>query len=247
MFNKENTVEQLLLDTLAGRTGAFPDQVAEKVADYAPRAKLAWSYLPTDHLPRNYSDVFVEDHAWAALLRLNPEIAAQPDRADEVLYRLRAIPLAVQSDGLVRANELFTEWLRNEKTMPFGKNGEHTPVRLIDYDHPANNDYIVTSQWVYPVKDGGKRFDIVLLVNGFPLVIGEAKTPVRPAVTWVDGASDIHNGYEKSTPAMFVPNVFSFPNSSPWANAWNNFANATNKACCTASISSRSYSSWPRK
>jgi hypothetical protein len=42
--------------------------------------------------------------------------------------------------------------------------------------------------------EGGKRFDIVLLVNGIPAVIGEAKTPVRPAVTWVDGTSDIHNG-----------------------------------------------------
>ncbi len=42
------------------------------------------------------------------------------------------------------------------------------------------------------------------------MVIGEAKTPVRPAVTWVDGANDIHNGYEQSVPQMFVPNVFSF-------------------------------------
>ncbi|MHB8883223.1 MAG: type I restriction endonuclease subunit R [Thermodesulfovibrionales bacterium] len=74
----------------------------------------------------------------------------------------------------------------------------------------ANNKYVVTSQWVYPVKEGGRRFDIVLLVNGLPLVVGEAKTPVRPAITWVDGASDIHNGYEKSVPQMFVPNVFSF-------------------------------------
>lgn len=48
--------------------------------------------------------------------------------------------------------------------------------------------------------DKKRRFDIVLLVNGIPLVVGEAKTPVRPAVTWVDGASDIHNGYEQSVP-----------------------------------------------
>jgi type I restriction enzyme R subunit len=49
-----------------------------------------------------------------------------------------------------------------------------------------------------------------MLVNGIPLVVGEAKTPVRPAVTWVDGASDIHNGYEQSVPQMFVPGVLSF-------------------------------------
>lgn len=58
--------------------------------------------------------------------------------------------------------------------------------------------------------EGGRRFDIVLLVNGIPLVIGEAKTPVRPAVTWVDGAIDINQGYEKTVPQMFVPSIFSF-------------------------------------
>ena len=210
MFTEENTVEQLLIDTLTGRSAAFPDQVAEKVADYAPQAKSTWRYVPADQLPRHYSDVFVEDYARAALVRLNPEIAAQPERAGEVFYRLRAIPLAVHGDGLVRANEHFAEWLRGEKTMPFGSNGEHSQVRLIDFSNPENNEYIATSQWVYPAKDGGRRFDIVLLVNGFPLVIGEAKTPVRPAVTWLDGAADIHNGYELSVPAMFVPNVFSF-------------------------------------
>ncbi|MCB1793961.1 MAG: type I restriction endonuclease subunit R, partial [Candidatus Competibacteraceae bacterium] len=115
-----------------------------------------------------------------------------------------------QSEGLVRANELFAEWLRGEKSMPFGERGEHTPVRLIDFENLSNNDYVVTNQWVYPVKEGGRRFDIIMLVNGIPLVVGEAKTPVRPAVTWVDGASDIHNGYEQSVPQMFVPNVLSF-------------------------------------
>ncbi|WP_419601398.1 type I restriction endonuclease subunit R, partial [Thiolapillus sp.] len=166
--------------------------------------------MPAEELPRQHSDVLVESMVRDALIRLNPEIKAQPDRVDEVLYRLRTIPLSVQSEGLVRANELFAEWLRGEKSMPFGERGEHTSVRLIDFDDLSNNDYVVTNQWVYPVKEGGRRFDIIMLVNGIPLVIGEAKTPVRPAVTWVDGASDIHNGYEQSVPQMFVPNVLSF-------------------------------------
>ncbi|MEI7424986.1 MAG: HsdR family type I site-specific deoxyribonuclease, partial [Candidatus Staskawiczbacteria bacterium] len=41
-------------------------------------------------------------------------------------------------------------------------------------------------------------------------VVGEAKTPVRPAVTWLDGAFDIHNVYENAVPNLFVPNIFSF-------------------------------------
>ena len=55
--------------------------------------------------------------------------------------------------------------------MPFGECGEHTPVRLIGFDTLANNDYVVTRQWVYPVKEGGRRFDVVLLINGIPVVI----------------------------------------------------------------------------
>ncbi|GAB7079135.1 type I restriction endonuclease subunit R [Megalodesulfovibrio paquesii] len=192
MFNETNTVEQLVLDTLCAGTGS------------------PWRFIPAEELPRQPADVLVESMVREALIRLNPDIAAQPDRADEVLYRLRTIPLSVQSEGLVRANELFAEWLRGEKSMPFGERGEHTPVRLMDFENLSNNDCVVTSQWVYPVREGGRRFDIVLVVNGIPLVIGEAKTPVRPAVTWLDAASDIHHGYERSVPQMFVPNVLSF-------------------------------------
>lgn len=207
MFNEENTVEKMVLDTLCGFLSGIT--VADGTTAYAGKA-AGWKFVPAEQLQRQHSDVFVEPMLREALVRLNPEIKAQPERADEVLYRLRTLPLAVQSEGLVRANELFTEWMRGEKSMPFGERGEHTQVRLIDFSNLANNEFIITSQWVYPVKEGGRRFDVVLLVNGLPLVIGEAKTPVRPAVTWVDGASDIHNGYEKSVPQMFVPNVFSF-------------------------------------
>ena len=207
MFNEENTVEQMVLDTLCG--GVTSNMVAEELASYGGEIK-GWRFMAAEELPRQHSDVLVESMVRDALIRLNPEIKAQPDRADEVLYRLRTIPLSVQSEGLVRANELFAEWLRGEKSMPFGERGEHTPVRLIDFENLSNNDYVVTNQWVYPVKEGGRRFDIIMLVNGIPLVVGEAKTPVRPAVTWVDGASDIHNGYEQSVPQMFVPNVLSF-------------------------------------
>jgi type I restriction enzyme R subunit len=55
-----------------------------------------------------------------------------------------------------------------------------------------------------------KRFDIVFVANGLPLVIGEAKSPARSAVTWFDGAYRVSEIYEKQVPAIFVPNVFSF-------------------------------------
>ena len=92
--------------------------------------------MPAAQLPRQSTDVMVESWVREALIRLNPEIAAQPDRADEVIYNLRACILSVQADGLVRANENFMAWLRGEKTMPFGPNGEHVTVRLVDPSSP---------------------------------------------------------------------------------------------------------------
>lgn len=188
MFDECNAVEKLVLGILAP----------------------TWRYIPCDELKRQHSDVMAESMVQAALIKLNPEIAASPDRADDVIYQLRSIILSVAGEGLVHANERMMQWFRGEHSMPFGENGEHVPIRLFDYDRIENNDYIITNQWIYPKVEGGKRFDIVLLINGFPVVIGEAKSPVRPAVSWVDGADDINNIYEKVIPQMFVPNVFSF-------------------------------------
>jgi len=170
---------------------------------------LGWKFIPRTELNRTDTEVFILKDLVDALIRLNPEIKAQPERADEVIYKLRAALYSVRSDGLVRANEEFMSWLKGEHSMPFGKNGEHVPVKIIDFDNPSNNRYIVTTEYPF-TSDVNKRMDVVLLVNGIPLVIGECKTPTRNAVSWVDGALDIHDDYEKTVPALFVPNVFSF-------------------------------------
>ena len=208
IFNEANTVEAFLRDQLSGgiQQTTAPPGFARK-----GRSLLGagWHYLAPQDLPRQPNDVFIETFVRDALIRLNPDIAANPDRAEEVLYRLRAIVLAVRSDGIISANEQFTEWLRGDKTMPFGDNYDHVPVRLIDFDNLDNNQYIVTCQYTYRAGATEKRPDLVLLVNGFPLVIIEAKTPVRQAVSWVDGAIQLHDDYEKNIPELFACNVFS--------------------------------------
>lgn len=204
MFTEANSVENFIRDLLCGKAASRVKWVSERGVSSTPQ----WQYIAATQLERKEHDVLVEEEVRRALIRLNPEISARPDLADEVIYKLRAILLSVRSDGLVRANEEFTAWLRGERSMPFGPNNEHTSVTLIDFKHPRNNSYILTTQLTY--RNPEKRFDVVLLVNGIPLVVGETKTPVRPAISWVDGADDIHNDYEVSVPAFFVPNVFSF-------------------------------------
>src|SRR5204862_1157960 len=105
---------------------------------------LGWHFLARQNIPRQLHEVLVENYLRDALIRLNPEIAAQPDRADDVLYKLRAIVMGVRTDGLVKANEEFAAWLTGERSMPFGENGEHITIRLIDFANVEHNQYIVT-------------------------------------------------------------------------------------------------------
>jgi type I restriction enzyme R subunit len=215
-FTEAKTVERMILDAVV-----TPGDGHVSIARERPPAGSSgfgggelkasrWDYVPGPDLPRQHNDVMVEAWVRDALIRLNPDIAAQPDRADEVIYKLRACILSVQTDGLVRANENFMAWVRGEKTMPFGENGEHVAVRLIEAVQPWRNRLTVVNQWTFQAGAIEKRFDVVFLVNGLPVVIGEAKTPTRSAVTWFDGAYQVNEIYEKQAAAMFVPNVFSF-------------------------------------
>ena len=66
-----------------------------------------WKYIPADQLPRMYSDVLVEPMVKDDLIRLNPVIAEEPSRADEVIYKLRTLILSAQATNLIAANEEF--------------------------------------------------------------------------------------------------------------------------------------------
>lgn len=209
MFNEANTVEDYLRSLLCGNSTANAPPDAGFSRQGRKLNGVGWHYLASQQISRQPQEVFVESFLQDALIRLNPEIATNPERVEEVLYRLRAIVLSVRSDGLIRANEEFTAWFRGERTMPFGHNHEHTTIRLIDFENPENNQWVVTTQYTFRAGAVTKRADLVLLVNGFPLVLIEAKSPVRQAVSWVDGALQVHDDYEKNVPELFACNVFS--------------------------------------
>ena len=188
--------------------GTFTEQNVEDMVIHAIKAN-GWDYIRAEDLPRAESDVLVEKHLRDALIRLNPCIAENPAHADTVIYKLRALISTVRPHDLVTQNERFKKLIFEENSFPFDKDGRSISIKFFDYDNPENNTFVVTNQWVYPQKVGGKRLDVVLLINGFPVAIGEMKSPVRPAISWMDGAGDILD-YEKSIPEMFVTNIFNF-------------------------------------
>lgn len=203
-FNELNSVEYYIIHQLSGLN-------LNNLAVQDPKIAygLHWKYKSAPDLDRSVNEVLIEQDLKETLIRLNPEIAAKNELADEVIYKLRAILISVNQIGLVKANEEFFKWLAGDKTMPFGENNRHVPVRLLNFEDLSQNRYIVTNQFRIHHRET-KIPDIVLFINGIPVVVGEAKTPIRPSVSWLDGAYEINEVYENTVPQLFVPNILSF-------------------------------------
>jgi type I restriction enzyme R subunit len=184
--------------------------VQEALVERLTRPDLGWHFLPGASLDRPLDSVLIEPEVAAALRRLNPAIAVQPERVNEVLPRLRAAILAVRDDGLIEANKRLVDWLRGRQTIRFVGGEEFVPIQLIDFDNRRANSLVVATEVVYHAGAEERRYDLVLWVNGFPLVVGETKTPISVSTSWLNGAGDIHSGYEVKTPGFFVPNVLAF-------------------------------------
>lgn len=204
-FNESNTVEAYVIGELAGTKLSMSNMLHEPEPIYGK----AWKYVAPQDLKRNANELLLEHKLCEALQRLNPAIAANPALADEVIYKLRAILLLVNQIGLVRANQGFQKWMCGDESMPFGENNQHIPIHLIDFENPDNNECIITNQLRVHARET-KIPDIVLYINGIPVVVGELKTPIRPSVTWLDGANEIVEVYENAIPALFVPNILNF-------------------------------------
>ena len=110
-FSEANTVEAFVRDRLCGGITHHTAVGPGLARRHGQVLGLGWHYLAPRKLSRQPHEVLVEAHLREALIQLNPEIAAQPERADDVLYKLRAIVMGVRSDGLVKANEEFAAWL----------------------------------------------------------------------------------------------------------------------------------------
>lgn len=189
-FTEANTIQAAVIDRLAK-----PD--------------IGWNKVAPDDLIREDISALVEPDITDALTRLNPAIANDPSRVDQVLPGLRATILSVIEEGLIAANERMMNWLRGRQEVHFVGEPTPQPVKLIDFEEPRSNKLVVSSEVTYKALEEG-RFDIVLFVNGFPLVVGETKTPTKHSVSWLNAARDIHNTYEKEQPGFFVSNVLSF-------------------------------------
>lgn len=168
-------------------------------------ANLDYEHLYGPDVPRTtpeYHDVFLPDILPDALERINPTLPRQA--INEAVLKINDI----DSGSLQQRNEAFHEYLQSGVEVRFfdGKEEQNDIVYLIDFDNPKNNDFHVVNQWTF-VEYSNKRPDLIVFVNGMPLVIFELKSPSREETDSSDAYLQLRN-YMQHIPSMFVPNAF---------------------------------------
>ncbi len=149
-----------------------------------------------------YRDVILAQRLRDAIARLNPHI---PSTArDDALRRV----LAPNVPGLVNANRQLHRWLVDGVPVEFQKDGETRGdrVRLLDFTDVAGNDWLAVNQFTIQGPKLTRRLDVVLFVNGLPLVVIELKNPgSEDADIW--SAWNQLQAYQQDIPDLFHANA----------------------------------------
>ena len=169
--------------------------------------RLGYEYLNGYEIQSSYADkdyycpVYL-DRLRIMLRRLNPSL---PQTAiDEAERKL----LHIEAGNMVQNNELFMDYLQHgvEVTFHDGRELKNDIVYLADYKDVANNDFLLINQWTF-VEKSKKRADLILFLNGLPVVLMELKSPSREETDASAAYRQLKN-YMKEIPTLFTYNVF---------------------------------------
>ena len=162
---------------------------------------MGYNYAYGPDVSRDYHSVLYEGMLMPALQRINPRL---PQSAlTEAVYKLTNI----ESGTLVQKNMVFMDYLQNGVPVKYVIGGEERAdlVYLVDYETPAKNDFTVANQWTI-VEHSEKRPDVILFVNGLPLVVVELKSPSREETDASEAYRQLRN-YMYEIPSLFVYNA----------------------------------------
>ncbi len=151
----------------------------------------------------SFEDVLLRNRLKLAVGRINPSIPA--DAREDAIKQIERL----SSPNLITNNEAFHRMLTEGITVHYQKDG-HTRgdlVWLIDFNEPENNEFLVLNQYTVIENHINKRPDIVLFVNGIPLVIMELKNPADENAT-VHSAFQQLQTYKEAIPSLFTYNGF---------------------------------------
>ena len=162
---------------------------------------------------RDPGDVFLADRLRAAIDRLNPQLPAAA-RAEALRRVLRSDALTLLdgsplNNSLLNNNEAFHRLLTDGIDIKFGigeGKSKTEKVWLIDWERPANNDFVAVNQLTFVENHHNRRPDIVLFVNGIPLVVLELKNAGDENAD-IGAAYNQLQTYKELIPSLFVPNA----------------------------------------
>lgn len=163
---------------------------------------LGYEHLYGPDVERDYTVPYYQAQLAHSLMLVNPTKPASA--IDEAIRKVRDI----DTGSLVQKNEKFMDYLQNGVEVSYMHKGEtiNDIVYLIDFAHPDRNTFQAINQWTF-VEKSEKRADIMVFVNGLPLVLVELKSPSREETDASAAYRQIRN-YIQEIPSLFIYNVF---------------------------------------
>lgn len=151
----------------------------------------------------DFSKVLLEDDLVQAIERINKGI--NDEQIQEAVRLIRNL----DNNNTILNNKQFTKYLLEGISVPIQENGEtrYKTVKIVDFDNISNNTFKAINQYTI-IEHSEKRPDIIIFINGMPLVVVELKSTVREEVKLEDGYYQLKGYQEVHIPSLFYYNQF---------------------------------------
>lgn len=162
---------------------------------------LEYEYVYGPDIERDFYSPFYEDVLIESLYRINH--GATNDAIQDALFKLKNF----ENGELVQKNAIFMDYLQNGIPIRYFVDGEERSsiVYLVDYKNSENNSFVVANQWTF-IENSNKRPDLILFLNGLPIVLMELKSPSREETDASEAYRQLRN-YMQEIPSMFIYNA----------------------------------------
>ena len=162
---------------------------------------LEYEYVYGPDIERDFYSPFYDEVLIESLYRINH--SATNDAIQDALFKLKNF----ENGELVQKNAVFMDYLQNGIPVRYFVDGEERSsiVYLVDYKNSENNSFVVANQWTF-IENSNKRPDLILFLNGLPIVLMELKSPSREETDASEAYRQLRN-YMQEIPSMFIYNA----------------------------------------
>ncbi len=162
---------------------------------------MGYQYVYGPDVERDYKSPLYDEVLIDSLHRLNPSLPSAA--VEDALYKLKNF----ENGTMVQKNTVFMNYLQNGIEVSYHYKGENKSdiVYVVDYHNVNNNSFIVANQWMF-IENSNKRPDILLFLNGLPVILVELKSPSREETDASEAYLQIRN-YMQEIPSMFIYNA----------------------------------------